>query len=348
MTPEPVNSVAIVAIGRNEGERLRRCLQSAAQQARTIVYVDSGSTDESVEFARSIGIHVVELDRSLPFTAARSRNAGIAKLRHIDADAEFIQVVDGDCEIVDGWISFALNEMRAIPGAAVVCGRRRERYPEASVYNKLCDMEWDTPVGKSTACGGDALIRLRAFEQVGGYDDSLIAGEEPELCLRLRHRGWTIHRIDREMTLHDVNITRLGQWWRRSVRSGHAYAQGRAMHGRSAKYCVHELRSIIEWTVLLPLIAFGLAWLTWGASLLLLGGFIVLWNRVRRHRLLRGDAPHDASLYAQYCVLGKFAQLGGVVQYWWNRLRGRRTSLIEYKPSPTTASVATASQEPRS
>src|SRR5262245_21767803 len=176
MTAEHVHPVGVVAIGRNEGERLQRCLRSIAGKVQAIVYVDSGSTDDSVDFARSVGAEVVELDLFKPFTAARARNAGIARLRELNHDLELVQVVDGDCEIMDGWLERAVRELNENADVAVVCGRRRERFPEASVYNKLCDMEWNTPIGEAEACGGDALIRLPAFRQVGGCDELILAG----------------------------------------------------------------------------------------------------------------------------------------------------------------------------
>ena len=332
--------LGVVVIGRNEGERLRACLQSVMSRASLVVYVDSGSTDGSVALARSMGAEVVELDLQLPFTAARARNAGAAKLLERLPNIEFIQVVDGDCEIVDGWLERAIAEMRSHEKAAVVCGRRRERNPEASIYNRLCDLEWNTPVGEADSCGGDALIRTSAFREVGGYDESIIAGEEPEMCLRMRIADWTVRRIDHEMTLHDAQMTRFGQWWKRTVRSGHAYAEGCAMHGKAHGHFVHQVRSIVLWALLLPLVAIGLTWMTWGASLLLLGAYGLLWYRVRKHRLAHGDSPADASMYAFYCVLGKFAQLIGVGQYWFNRLRGKRTRIIEYKGAGNTVSSA--------
>ena len=72
--------VGAVAIGRNEGERLRRCLTSLLQQIARVVYVDSGSRDDSVAVAQSLGVKVVVLDTSAPFSAARARNAGFDAL----------------------------------------------------------------------------------------------------------------------------------------------------------------------------------------------------------------------------------------------------------------------------
>jgi glycosyltransferase involved in cell wall biosynthesis len=205
--------IGLVAIGRNEGERLRRCLESSRRQVERLVYVDSGSTDGSAQLARSLGAEVVDLDMSIPFTAARARNEGRARLQALVPDLDCVQFVDGDCELVDGWIARAVAHLTAHPQAAVVCGRRRERDPESSVYNHLCDLEWDTPIGLAKACGGDALMRVTALDQVGGYNPDIIAGEEPDLCFRLRERGWEIWRIDGDMTLHDAAMTRFGQWW---------------------------------------------------------------------------------------------------------------------------------------
>jgi GT2 family glycosyltransferase len=339
---DPKACVGVVAIGRNEGERLRRCLESVKDRVAAVVYVDSGSADDSVNLARSLGVDVVQLDLSIPFTAARSRNAGVKRLLELKPEVAYVQVVDGDCEVVEGWLDRALMEMRKEGNlnVALVCGRRRERAPDASVYNFLIDMEWNTPIGEAEACGGDALIRIEAFNQVGGYDETLIAGEEPEMCWRMRHAStpWRILRIDAEMTLHDAQLSRFTQWWKRSARSGHAYAEGHALNGHVDGYCGHAVRSMVQWAVVLPLVAIGLAWFTWGASFLLLGLYLVLWARIRSSRIdQHGDSPRDASLYANYCIAGKFAQLQGMSRYWWNRLRGRKTKLLEYKGPVTLA-----------
>ena len=181
-----------VAIGRNEGQRLERCLDALLAQGLATVYVDSGSTDGSREAARRRGVEVVELDLSLPFTAARARNAGFERLLELHPAVEFVQFVDGDCELVPDWIERGLAALLAEPDLVAVCAQRKERFPEASPWNRLCDLEWDTPVGEAEACGGDALYRRSALEAVGGFDPRLIAGEEPELCFRLRRQGGTI------------------------------------------------------------------------------------------------------------------------------------------------------------
>jgi GT2 family glycosyltransferase len=324
--------VGVVAIGRNEGERLRRCLASLVGRASPIVYVDSGSTDGSVAMAAGMGALVVELDTSIPFTAARARNSGLARLRAAAPELELVQFVDGDCVVADGWFETAAAALLGDPTLAVVCGRRRERHPDASIYNRLCDMEWNTPVGYADACGGDALMRIAAVDQVGGYNADLIAGEEPDLCARMRLRGWKVLRIDAEMTLHDAAMTRFGQWWKRSVRAGHAYAEGAALHASEpGRYWVREVRSNWLWGVAVPGCSLGLAVPTFGASLGLFAGHALLGVRVHRWMRRRGFSSPDAGLYAAFCVMGKVPQALGQTIYWTKRLRGVRSGLIEYK-----------------
>lgn len=230
----PDLAIGLVVIGRNEGERLQRCLASIDCAAHPVVYVDSGSTDRSVALAAAMGAEVVELDPTIPFTAARARNAGWHRLVEVAPEVAAVQFVDGDCEVEQGWLAAAGRFLGENPAAAVVCGRRRERFPEASPYNAMCDAEWNTPVGQARECGGDALMRLSALAGVGGFDPAIIAGEEPELCTRLRAEGWGIWRIDAPMTIHDAAMVRFGQYWVRATRSGFGYAQTFAATRRRA------------------------------------------------------------------------------------------------------------------
>lgn len=311
--------VVAVVIGRNEGARLRACLASLAGQVGRVIYVDSGSTDGSPQAAMDAGAEVVALDMAIPFTAARARNAGLARV----GDAAFVQFIDGDCLLQPGWIGTAMAFLRDNPQAVAVCGRRREMFPQASVYNRLCDREWDTPVGQAKACGGDALMRVDAVRAVGGFRDDLIAGEEPELCLRLRRQGGQIWRLDVEMTLHDAAMTRFSQWWRRSRRAGHAFAEGAALHGRGPeRHWLRETRRALFWGLALPMVAVvGALALHPGALALLL-----LWplQVVRLWPRMGGEA-------AVFTVLGKLAEAQGVLQFHWGRLMRRRAGIIEYK-----------------
>lgn len=323
-----IETVAFVAIGRNEGPRLDACLQSLRRiGAGRIVYVDSGSTDDSRTIASAAGAEVVELNLDVPFTAARARNAGAAQLKA--TPPTFVQFIDGDCTLVDGWLASAVAFLTSRPDVAVVCGRRRERNPQASVYNRLCDIEWNTPTGEAAACGGDALIRFDAFQQIGGYRDSLIAGEEPELCVRLREKGWRIWRLDKEMTLHDAAMTRFGQWWRRSVRAGHAFAEVSSLHARSPKRIWTGLaRRAVVWSMIAP-VAMALATFVHPALLGVAAAYPAQVGRLAFRA--RKSLGSFALPWAFFTTVSKFAETQGVLQRALSRAAGRSTSLIEYK-----------------
>lgn len=341
-TPHPLPlRVAAVVIGRNEGARLMACLRSLRAGCERLVYVDSGSTDGSAEAARALGAEVLALDLSRPFTAARARNTGWRHALACWPDTEALQFVDGDCEIDAGWLPQACRLLADRPEVVAVCGRRRERFPEASIYNRLCDEEWATPIGEARSCGGDVLMRAAALQAAGGYRDSLIAGEEPELCVRLRAAGGRIWRLDAEMCRHDAAMHRFGQWWQRSRRAGHAYAEGAALHGAPPeRHYVAQTRRALLWGLLLPaLAALGLLTAAAGGGLAgLLPALLLLaqWLRLSRRPVPAGvnglpDTPAWRRQRAALSVLGKLAETAGVLTYAWRRWRGQAARLIEYK-----------------
>jgi len=241
----------------------------------------------------------------------------------------YVQFVDGDCELHPDWLGKASAFMDAHIAVAMVCGRLRERFPEHSIYNRLCDMEWDTPVGVTKACGGIAMVRSEAFRVVGGYMSSLIAGEEPELCVRLRQSGWNVWRLDHDMAWHDAAMTRFGQWWRRMMRGGYAFAEGAYLHGAPPeRHWVAEARRAWGWGLGIPVIVlvavamFG----AWGFLLL-----AVYPAQVVRLALRGGRTPHENWWRAFFLVLGKFPEMLGQVKFWLRRRGSGRAQLIEYK-----------------
>lgn len=329
MSNEMLNQIAVVVIGRNEGQRLLSCFESLLDKTKNIIYVDSGSTDDSVSAAKDLGIEVVNLDMSVSFTAARARNFGLFKAIAIYPNIKYIQFIDGDCQIFENWLNEAVTFIEKNKQVAVVCGRRKEIFPEYSVYNMLCDIEWNTPVGEAKACGGDALMRTKALLAVNGYREDLIAGEEPELCIRLRNAGWKVWRIDEDMTKHDANITQFKQWWRRAVRAGYAFAEGAAIHGAPPElHWVAESRRSQIWAGIIPaliLIAIILK------PALGLSGLLIYPIQIVRMTIKSHLSFKQAFLHSLFLMLGKFPELIGQFKYYWNRIRKQRSRLIEYK-----------------
>jgi GT2 family glycosyltransferase len=323
-----------VVIGRNEGARLATALASVKAEGVAIVYVDSGSTDDSVALARQRGDAVVELDPAKPFSAARARNEGLECLAAQIADLEFVLFLDGDCELLQGFVASAVGAMDENSKRAIVVGKLRERHPDASVYNRLCALEWESPAGDISnygALGGIMLARIAAIKDVGGFNPNVIAGEDSELGVRIGLAGGIVTKIDVPMAIHDADINRFGQWWQRSVRAGHALGQRYALNGRSAaRDCAREVRSTVAWGIALPLITIVLAAPTRGLSSLLLGGYLLLGWRIFGHYRRSGATVSAAMLGARFGVYSKFANGIGLLRYAWNAFKGRYT-IIEYK-----------------
>ena len=336
--PEQFDSVGLVIIGRNEGERFQACLASLPAGIPA-VYVDSGSTDNSVANAEAAGVQVAHLSTEYGFTAARARNLGWRTLIQTSPKLQFIQFIDGDCSLDSNWLTEAQASIDQDDQLAVVFGRRRERFPERSFYNGQCDREWDVPVGDVLSCGGDAFVRVTALQQVDGYDDQLIAGEEPDLCLRMRAVGWRVRRIKPEMTLHDAAILTFGSWWKRAKRAGHAYAEHVAIHGLNAiPDWTRAVASMLVWGLILPFvmlsgIILGLVssaiWLLLSLAIAVIYfiQFLRLWNKNSR----RGLPSRVSRSEALFLIVAKFAHCAGAATFLLNSIRGKRQVIMEYK-----------------
>lgn len=322
------SEIGFVAIGRNEGERFQRCLASLRKAGERIVYVDSGSADGSVAHARTNGAVVVELSQDQPFTAARARNAGFESLVRQWPDTDHVMFIDGDCELVDGFAVAAASALMRDSSLGAVTGRCRERFPDATIYNRLCDLEWAGPIGEIDACGGIFMVRAAAFRAAGGFNPAVIAAEDDEFCIRLRATGARLIRIDHDMCFHDAAMTRFSQWWRRMERAGHAYAQVGELH---PGYFAAPRRRAWLWGLALPLAAIVPAPFTGGLSLAFLLLYPLSLGRTRAGLIRNGAAPGHATLGAAFLTLSKFPNLMGMLDYRRKKMSGRNVGIVEYK-----------------
>jgi hypothetical protein len=325
--------LGFVVIGRNEGPRLRRCFESLPGPIERIVYVDSGSADDSVDVALAHGVRVTRLDPSRPFSPGRARNEGFAELLRRAPDLEAVHFVDGDCELFAGWVKEALSALERRPDAAAVSGRVCERYPDASVYNRLAQIEWTKPAGDVDACAGVAIFRVEPFRLEEGYHPLFISGEEPDLCARLRQRGYRIVRLDVDMAWHDAAMYHIGQWWRRCMRYGYGCAQASLCRGDMPS--LRQAMSGVGWGLLLPGLGLSLAWPTVGLSLLPFALYPWLALRIAGHMRQEGFSGADSRLYGLYTLLSKLPQGLGSLRCVASAFIGRKPVLIEYKRRTT-------------
>lgn len=342
-------SLSVVIIGRNEGQRLARCLESVAgmnypMDRCELIYVDSNSSDGSRELASALGARVISIDAG-KLTAARARNAGWRS-----AKGPLILFLDGDTILHPDFVQRAVATL-AEPGVAVVYGNRRETHPTSSIYNRVLDIDWIAPAGTSESCGGDALMRRSALEQVAGYDADLIAGEEPDLCRRLRATGALILHIDAPMTGHDFAIARWSQYWRRATRTGYAYAEiaQRYRNTPDPLWQAQSRRNLIQAPAYLLASggAIGISLASHSlipiAALALIAAAIVVRTALRAAPKI-GDR-YTLLLYALHSHVQQFPLLAGQIHFYLMNRRNVSQQLIEYKdttherPRTTDASL---------
>jgi len=327
-------SLGFVVIGRNEGERLKIGLKAIQEISpdSPIVYVDSNSSDDSVTFANSIGVNTIELDMSIPFTAARARNTGFSALQTQHPDIEYVQFLDGDCELLPNWTDTAIDYLAKHDNIGIVSGRRSERFPDASIYNQLIDIEWDTPPGEILAVLGDMCVKSEVFKRINGFNETIIAAEDDDFCLRARRAGFLTYRIDAPMSKHDANIMTLSQWYRRSKRGGHGYANIHHLHGKGPEhYFKREIKSVLFWGALIPCAFILFLFIAPVLSLVILLAYIAFVGKTILRRWRLGDSPQTAIAYGLLIFSGKISEFMGILQYCKNHLLSRKHQLIEYK-----------------
>lgn len=315
--------IGIVVIGRNEGTRLIKCFYSVLKANVPIIYVDSQSSDNSVAEAKKLNITTVTLNISKPLSAARARNEGFAKLTQYYPDIQYVHFIDGDCELSDDWLNSAVAVLDKQQQIAVVCGRLHEKYRNRSIYTRLADMDWYRNPGFIDACGGIATYRRSVFEQLKGFDAALIAGEEPELCARIRGKGWKILCVEDDMGTHDSAMVHFSQWWTRCVKVGFGYKSGVEWSGWERQY-----KSTLVWGGLVPIIILlNLLWTNYGLLLIAIYPIQVLRIFLKNKDL----EAYDNFIYSLFCVLAKFPQMQGVMEYFLSKIIKRKQTIIDYK-----------------
>lgn len=337
-TEEYWPTVSIVVIGRNEGRRLIDCLNSIRAldypaDKIELIYVDSNSTDNSCAEAEQLGATVIPITEG-HLSAARGRNLGWRQARH-----ELVHFFDGDVIVHPDWLKKAVAKIGE-PGIGCVFGRLDEMRPQASIYMRVCSFDWHVPAGPWRLCGGIALFSRDMLERLGGLNEALIAGEEPELSYRLRQTGQLIWRLDEPMARHDLDMMHFGQYWKRTVRSGWAYCVvAYRCHRGPERFWIKEnlvnAGEAIFWLTLLIACILYNQWWCW-IGLVVLAALRVL--RIAWKVRKRADRFSTALLYAGHCLFSRFPFFIGQLRGLWFLVTRRPAKIMEYNPASQSSS----------
>lgn len=340
--------ISVVIIGINVERYIGNCIRAVQNQHYDrdkiqIIYVDGGSSDHSVDIAGSFSqVEIICLDNPHP-TPGRGRNAGFAV-----AKAPLVQFLDADSYVHPSWMKTAAAHIK--DNVAAVWGGLEERYPEKNIFHVVGNLEWQESArqnyqqgGKRLTryFGGNVLVRADAIAQAGGFDETLVAGEDPDMSYRVRQNGWHILRISDEMVSHDLNMNSWRQYFRRAMRSGYAYAEIGLRYRRHVEklYFREFLRIILRTILILPLMVLGL----FPAVTLFALGMIVFLIFRPFMRIAEYKRSHDiswgrAAAYATHLSLAIFPQFAGILRYFYGRftgngLKNKRPQRMERTPS---------------
>ena len=192
--------ISVIVIGKNEGERLVACLKSIqtalSALAHEVVYVDSCSTDQSLQTAKALGARCFLL-------AERKTTAGLGRFVGAkEARGEYLLFLDGDMQLQPGFAEKALMAIAA-KGYDGVCGIREDVYLRGGEVVCRNDNYFGcTQERLAPGFGGALMITRDALDACGGWATDTIACEEAELYARLKAIGCRIAEIPVPMILH--------------------------------------------------------------------------------------------------------------------------------------------------
>ncbi|MGL1933086.1 MAG: glycosyltransferase [Desulfotalea sp.] len=338
-------AIDCVVIGVNAAATLKRCLESITacnypEEQLHIIYVDGGSHDSSISIAQAIsGVTVIALQPEFP-TPGLGRNAGWQ-----EGKSPFVQFLDSDTILNPEWLQKAVTTMEG--DLAAVKGNREEMHPKDSVFNWIGSLEWNGRPGESESFGGDVLVRRQALEESQGYDEELVGGEDPELSRRMRMSGWRILHLNTAMTLHDLAMTTIQQYWKRAYRAGYAFAAVIDRFTDSpTSFWQKELRRIVVrgggfvGLSLLGFVCLFISFFEIGALLVAvisfaMGLFLLLFPRIFRVKYFQKDKNitlSQAKIYAWHCSFVVVPDIFGVCRFhlgkFFNKpLRNKRNTL---------------------
>ncbi|MBN1907879.1 MAG: glycosyltransferase [Deltaproteobacteria bacterium] len=316
--------IGIVIIGINECSHIADCIKAIRavnypQDLLDITYVDGGSSDNTPDLATGFeGVRVMQLNNPHP-TPGRGRNAGWLTL-----SSPIIQFLDADMIIDPDWFLHAHKLLENNIGA--VTGTLKEIYPDKNIYHILAEMEWAGKEGPCDFFGGGVLISRKALEDANGYDEYLIAGEDPDLSYRIREKGWLIKRSGHTMAMHDINMSSFLKYLKRAFRGGYAYAEisFRYIKKNEKMWFRETLRILVR--SLLPLIimltgfisGFVFSGLIFALLFAVKPSFSIFKFKKQFNRPWK-----DIIIYTVNAIIIVFPQLFGVIRYYYGLISGK-------------------------
>lgn len=201
--------LSVIIVARNEERNIVRCISSVLKATASlkdveVLLVDSNSSDNTIEIAKQFPINIIRLKNGWQLSPSAGRFSGVNNTL-----GEYILIIDGDMELLDGWVDFALNYFMDHNKVAAVMGRHYDRYIQANMsYSSpqlRNDYKYSDKVEKIKYAFGSAIFRRSALLEVGNFHPYLRGEEEAEISYRLLKNGYELCILPHDAIFHYCN-----------------------------------------------------------------------------------------------------------------------------------------------
>jgi len=200
--------LSVVLITKNQAWNISRLIESVLREtscasSKEIILVDSASTDETISLASRYAANIFRLKPGQRLSPAIGRYVGYKQ-----SSGEYVLFLDGDTELIPGWLPHALRLMCERPDVGGVTGGVINLPTSAAAQRPAAPAQKTHPAPPKEVLwcnyggGGVAMYRRPAMERAGTFNPNLNAEEEPELGLRIRQAGYRLFELDYPMAFH--------------------------------------------------------------------------------------------------------------------------------------------------
>jgi len=247
--PHPTVSqpfVSVVVVAYNSARTLGETLDSLAAldyPDYEVLVVDGGSTDGTVELARSrAGVRVLRADGA---TIGACRNRGVEASR-----GDYVAFTDSDCAVPPDWLTRHVARLREHEGGRIVgVGGPNRAFADDPPFAKLVEHVQGTVFGSGGSPQSRDIADVREVGSVAAcnvcydasvfdahrYDDAVNVGEDAEFHHRLARAGYRFVYDPSNPVSHHLSAS-LGAVARKSRSYGYAMARVQRRHRRMVRW----------------------------------------------------------------------------------------------------------------
>jgi glycosyltransferase involved in cell wall biosynthesis len=198
--------LSCIIVARNEEKNIERCILSVIRALcvypeTEVLLVDSCSNDETINVASKLSTRIIRLRSDWPQSPSAGRFLGV-----LNTSGRFILFIDGDMELIPGWLECAVDFLEKDDSAAAVVGRLYDRFQnkDGSSSSPSIGVEFKKMIGTQTThfVPGSALFKRDILLKAGNFDPFLMAEEEADISDRIERLGFKLYFFDKDAVYH--------------------------------------------------------------------------------------------------------------------------------------------------